>query len=76
MPAAREAYVDENGDKWVQGAPTYFLRLVASNGGILARSETYSSKSNARRAAQSWIDAMEDITHEPDLSVAVREVQA
>lgn len=39
----------------------YFLRLRASNGRILAHSEVYASKSNAKRAASAWLVAMSDL---------------
>lgn len=51
----------------------HFLRLRASNGQILAVSETYSNASNARRASDSWIEAFRDILACPD-SKRVREV--
>ena len=38
-----------------------FLRLRASNGRILAVSEVYANKANAKRAVQSWADAFADI---------------
>lgn len=60
-PVERETFIDENGDEWVQGLPTYFLRLRASNGRILAHSEVYASKSNAKRAASAWLVAMSDL---------------
>lgn len=53
----------------------HFLRLVAANGVVLAASEWYASRAAARRSARSWIRAMEDITHEPDMTKAVREVE-
>lgn len=52
--------VDEQGREWV-GVPTYHLRLRAGNGRILAHSETYANKANAKRAVQSWADAFADI---------------
>ena len=52
--------VDEQGREWV-GVPTYHLRLRASNGRILAHSETYANKANAKRAVQSWADAFADL---------------
>lgn len=59
------------------GGP-HFLRLRASNGATLCHSENYSSRSNARRAVQTWLDAFAYInggTPLPDRGVAVREVQ-
>lgn len=44
----------------------HFLRLRASNDQILAVSETYSNKSNARRAADAWIAAFRDVMACPD----------
>ena len=44
----------------------WFLRLRASNGRILAVSEVYVNKSNARRAAVTWLDAMDQITDAAD----------
>lgn len=51
----------------------HHLRLIASNGTVLAHSGPYPTRAQARRAAHSWIRAMEDITHQPDLSSAIRE---
>lgn len=50
--------------EWVRGGKAsdpHFLRLRASNGVILAHSEVYASKSNARRAVAVWLDAMDSI---------------
>ena len=44
----------------------YWVRLVAKNGAILMASETYFSRSNARRAGRKLADALglplEDVT--------------
>lgn len=53
---------DVPGGGWADSP--HYLRLVASNGLTLAHSENYSSRSKARRAAQSWIRAMDDILAE------------
>ena len=49
---------DEAGRVWSGKPPKsyrpHFLRLRASNGQILATSETYSNLTNARRAAAGW----------------------
>lgn len=69
-------YVDEDGVGWVQTTPSqtpHFLRLRAANGVILAHSEVYSTRSNARRAAGAWLDAMWDVTNSP---APVREVSS
>lgn len=42
------------------GGP-HFLRLRASNGATLCHSENYSSLSNARRAAVTWLTAFDDV---------------
>lgn len=42
----------------------HYLRLVAANGAILMHSEAYSTRSNARRAAQAVAAAMCDATRE------------
>ena len=42
----------------------HYLRFVAANGQTLGVSETYSTLSNARRAATDWYDAMNEITTE------------
>ena len=39
----------------------HYLRLVAANGQVLATSEVYASRSNARRAVLAWLGAMEQI---------------
>ena len=39
----------------------HFLRLRASNGRILAHSEVYANKANAKRAASAWLVAMSDL---------------
>ena len=51
----------------------HFLRLRASNGAILAVSETYDSLGNANRATGDWVDAFRGILAAPD-SERVREV--
>lgn len=53
--------VDEQGREWVEGVPAYHLRLRASNGRILAHSETYANKANAKRAAEAWMTAFDDV---------------
>ena len=47
--------------KTPSGRPHY-LRLVAANGQILATSETYANRTNARRAVASWATAFCDVT--------------
>ena len=42
-------------------ARPHYLRLVAANGQVLANSETYSTRANARRAARAWRFAMYDV---------------
>ena len=42
-------------------ARPHYLRLVAANGQVLAHSETYSTRANARRAVESWLDAMSEV---------------
>ena len=42
-------------------ARPHYLRLVAANGQVLATSETYSTRANARRAARAWRFAMYDV---------------
>ena len=42
-------------------ARPHYLRLVAANGQVLAHSETYSTRANARRAARAWRFAMYDV---------------
>lgn len=57
-------YIDEDGNEWPQLTPAttpHFLRLVASNGAILAHSENYATRSNARRGAAAMLDAIEEI---------------
>ena len=46
-----------------QGKPTgqWLLRLRASNGRILAHSETYATKANAQRAVEAWMTAFDDV---------------
>lgn len=66
--------VDEQGREWVEGVPTYHLRLRASNGRILAVSEVYASRSNAKRAVQSWADAFADINGGHRLAFPIVEV--
>ena len=44
-----------------QSARPHYLRLVAANGQVLAHSETYSTRANARRAARAWRFAMYDV---------------
>ena len=44
-----------------QARDPHFLRLVASNSSILAHSETYANKANAKRAASAWLVAMSDL---------------
>ena len=51
----------------------HFLRLRASNGAILAVSETYANLSNARRAKDAWVEAFRDILAAPH-AARVREV--
>lgn len=53
----------------------HYLRFVAANGQTLGISETYSTLSNARRAATDWYDAMNDITTQ-GLTASVQEVQS
>ena len=50
----------------------HYLRFVAANGETLGVSETYSSLSNARRAATDWYDAMNEITTQ-GLTASVQE---
>ena len=38
-------------------ARPHYLRLVAANGQVLAHSENYSTRQNARRAIGAWTDA-------------------
>ena len=42
------------------GCP-HFLRLRASNGRILAHSETYANKRSAQRAVEAWMTAFDDV---------------
>jgi hypothetical protein len=46
-------------------ARPHFLRLVAANGEILAHSENYSSRANARRASGAWVQAFRDVLATP-----------
>lgn len=39
----------------------HYLRLIAANGEPLATSELLSTRSNARRAATSWLRAMRQV---------------
>ena len=51
-------------------ARPHYLRLVAANGQVLAHSETYSTRANAKRAAWAWRDAFREvvnISHPPFL---------
>ena len=41
----------------------WFLRLRASNGRVLAVSEVYASKANARRAAVTWLTSMGQVVY-------------
>ena len=57
-------YIDEDGNEWPQLTPSttpHFLRLVSANGATLAHSENYATRFNARRAAVSWLRAMDDV---------------
>lgn len=45
----------------IRATEPHFLRLRASNGRILAHSEVYASRSNAKRAASAWLVAMSDL---------------
>ena len=38
-------------------ARPHYLRLVAANGQVLAHSENYSTRQNARRAVKAWHEA-------------------
>ena len=42
-------------------ARPHYLRLVASNGQVLATSEVYASRRNARRAVSAWIAAFDSV---------------
>lgn len=55
-------------------ATPHYVRLVAANGTTLAHSETYSTRSNARRAARDWLRIMRDITHGPRPWARIQEV--
>ena len=54
-------------------ARPHYLRLVAANGQVLAHSETYASRSNARRAAKALRFFMYDVLalDDPDLPLWV-----
>ena len=54
-------------------ARPHYLRLVAANGQVLAHSETYASRSNARRAAKTLRFFMYDVLalDDPDLPLWV-----
>ena len=54
-------------------ARPHYLRLVAANGQILAHSETYSTRANARRAAKALRFFMYDVLalDDPDLPLWV-----
>lgn len=54
----------------------HFLRLVASNGATLAHSQAYSTKANALRATDSWLDAMEAIIDPGTGEASIYEVPA
>ena len=42
-------------------ARPHYLRLVAANGQVLAHSENYSTRQNARRAVKAWAEAFESV---------------
>lgn len=42
-------------------ARPHYLRLVAANGQVLAHSETYSTRANARRAVKAWTQAFAEV---------------
>ena len=44
-------------------ARPHYLRLVAANGQVLAHSETYSTRANAKRAAWAWRDAFREVVN-------------
>ena len=52
---------DTSGMTWEDARPLskrpHYLRLVAANGQVLAHSENYSTRQNARRAVGAWTDA-------------------
>ena len=57
---------DENGRiiGWEYPSPSkrpHYLRLVAANGQVLATSEVYANRSNARRAVKAWAEAFESV---------------
>ena len=56
-----DAYWFTDAIKPKPSARPHYLRLVAANGQILAHSETYSTRANARRAARAWRFAMYDV---------------
>ena len=39
----------------------HYLRLVAANGQVLAHSENYANRRNARRAVKAWAEAFDDL---------------
>ena len=41
----------------------HYLRLVAANGQVLATSEFYSTRQNARRAVKAWLYAFAEVLH-------------
>ena len=52
---------DTSGMTWEDARPLskrpHYLRLVAANGAVLATSEVYSTRQNARRAVDAWVAA-------------------
>lgn len=44
-------------------ARPHYLRLVAANGQVLAHSETYSTRANAKRAAWAWREAFREVVN-------------
>lgn len=54
----------------------HYLRLRASNSLTLAHSETYSSKSKARRGVKAWLDAMTQVVFGQDAEGFVVEVES
>lgn len=42
-------------------ARPHYLRLVSANGQVLAHSETYSTRANARRAVKAWTQAFAEV---------------
>ena len=54
----------------------HYLCLVAGNGQVLATSETYANRTNARRAVKSWLTAFAEVWNFRLTAATVQEFDA